>query len=196
MISLDLFLKKSGVVVTEGHIGDCPEYCMFLSNIINNSNFIVNAMEIGMNAGHSTNALLSGNWQLNLVSFDLGSHDYVLTAKRYIDLYYPGRHTLIIGNSMSTVQIYANTTDKKFDLIFIDGGHDGNTCYADLINCKRLAHKNTVLILDDYIIDSKERHVQGPLNSWNELVSINFIKQDGVQRFREDKGFVHGHYVF
>lgn len=193
---LNEFLKTEGVLITEGHIGECQDYVNTLFNIVNNSKNIVDAIEIGMNSGHSAVTMLSGSWQLNLVSFDLGSHNYVLTAKKFIDTYFPGRHTLIIGNSMTTVNNYANITDRKYDLIFIDGGHDKNCCYSDLINCKRLAHENTLIILDDYVEESIERHNIGPKVSWDELVSMKFIEQIEVVYFGNNRGFVSGKYVF
>lgn len=148
-----------------------------------------------MNSGHSAVSMLAGSWQLNLVSFDIGSHDYILPAKRFIDTYFPGRHTLIVGNSMTTINNYANITDRKYDLIFIDGGHDKN-CYSDLINCKRLAHENTIVILDDYVEETLRKHNIGPKTSWDKLVSIGFINQDKIVYFGNNRGFASGKYVF
>ena len=194
---LNEFLKNDGIQsITEGHIGECPEYVIALFNLVNNSTNIVDAIEIGMNSGHSAVSMLSGSWQLNLVSFDLGSHNYVLSAKRFIDTYFPGRHTLIIGNSMTTINNYANITDRKYDLIFIDGGHDKNCCYSDLVNCKRLAHSSTLIILDDYVEESVGRHNIGPKTSWDKLVSMKFIEQIKVVYFGNNRGFVCGNYVF
>ncbi len=42
-------------------------------------------MEFGFNAGHSSEVFLENNNSLLLTSFDLGEHNYVLSAKEYID---------------------------------------------------------------------------------------------------------------
>ena len=53
-------------------------------------------------------------------------------GKEFIDKNYPDRHTLIIGNSLNTVPEYFKKENKKFDLIFIDGGHDYDIAKYDL----------------------------------------------------------------
>jgi predicted O-methyltransferase YrrM len=109
-------------------------------------------MEIGFNAGHSAEIFLQNNKDLILTSFDLGIHNYVNTAKEYIDITYPNRHTLILGDSTKTIPIYLeNNKDTKFDIIFIDGGHEYEIAKADMENCFHLAHKDTIIVLDDTI---------------------------------------------
>ena len=75
-------------------------------------------MEIGFNAGHSAELFLKYT-SAHVTSFDLGDHPYVTHAKEYIDAYYPGRHSLILGDSTVTVPKCIG----KYDIIFIDGGH-------------------------------------------------------------------------
>ena len=93
---------------------------------------------------------MENNKDLTLTSFDLGEHNYVTHAKEYINNTYPNRHRLIIGDSRITLPIYLkNNKDTKFDIIFIDGGHDYNIAKTDMENCFHLAHKDTIVILDD-----------------------------------------------
>lgn len=121
-----------------------------LVNLTNKPN--INVMEIGFNAGHSAELFLQYNRSLNLVSFDIGQHDYVLTSKKYIDFSYPDRHTLILGDSTVTIPEYIkNNKDVKFDVIFIDGGHNYEIVKKDMENCFHLAHENTIVILDDTV---------------------------------------------
>src|SRR5258708_40338955 len=50
--------------------------------------------ETGFNAGFSSFAFLSANPDARVTSFDIGTHVYTKSAKRYIDKKFPGRHTL------------------------------------------------------------------------------------------------------
>ena len=91
----------------------------------------------------------------------------ITTHKSEIDNKYPDRHTLIIGNSLDTIPKFNN--DKKYDLIFIDGGHEYNISYNDLKNCKRLAHSDTLVIMDDVVRNK------------NYLTSISGLTKRGVK---------------
>lgn len=193
-MNLDNFLKSYGINNVEGHTGLSRKETEFLISITSRPE-VNNIMEIGMNAGHSATNILGSNWNLNLTSFDLGTHGYVLIAKKFIDLMFPGRHSLIIGNSVVSVPIYANTSTQKFDLILIDGGHDKNCCYTDLINCKRLSHSNTLIILDDYVENDPKKHNTSVIQSWDELVAKGFIEEQGKEDFGDGHGVVYGKYT-
>jgi len=149
-MSITQFLNNKGFYSFEG-------YCQLENKQVDDLIFLTNqqnidVMEIGFNAGHSAEVFLKNNSKLTLTSFDLGSHDYVLTAKEYIDVMYQNRHTLILGDSTITIPKYINDNpNKKFDVIFIDGGHDYSIANADLQNCMNLAHKDTIIIIDDTI---------------------------------------------
>ncbi len=61
------------------------------------------------------------------------------------------RFTWIEGDSLVQVPLYASShPDEKFDLIFIDGGHSFECCFYDIYNCRLLAHKDTIVWIDDY----------------------------------------------
>ena len=92
----------------------------------------------------------------HVTSFDLGEHPYVTHAKEYIDAYYPGRHSLILGDSTVTVPKCIG----KYDVIFIDGGHDYEVASADLQNAKKLARKNTI-VMDDTMYSCMGSSVYG-----------------------------------
>ena len=155
-------------------------------------------MEIGFNAGHSAELFLSSNKNINLVSFDIGTHEYVKYGKNFIDKTYPGRHTLIIGNSLDTVPKYIKEENKKFDLIFIDGGHDYYVAKSDLFNCKELAHNKTIVILDDTINNNKwvNSWNEGPNSAWKEAKEMNIIKEIGSIDFNDKYGLSWGYYNF
>jgi predicted O-methyltransferase YrrM len=159
----------------------------------------IEVMEIGFNAGHSAELFLHNNPYLTLTSFDLGRWDYIYPAKNYIDYMYPNRHTLIMGDSTVTVPKYiSDNPGKKFDVIFIDGGHEYDTAKADLENCFHLAHKDTIIILDDTMFTPgwEAGHTHGPSRVWIETVSVNKIKEMAKKDYQEYRGMSWGRYVF
>lgn len=155
-------------------------------------------MEIGFNAGHSAEVFLQNNKELTLTSFDLGGHKYVSTAKEYIDATYPNRHNLILGDSRITIHIYLeNNRDTKFDIIFIDDGHDYEIAKADMENCFHLAHKDTIVILDDTIFTSgwEEKWTIGPTKTWIEHLQQNKIVELARRDYCYGRGMSWGKYI-
>lgn len=180
----------------EGYSQQIIEQSDFLKNITNNKD-IKNVMEIGFNGGHSAEIFLSSNKNINMVSFDIGEHDYVKLGKHFIDKTYPGRHQLIIGDSLKTVPEYYKTVNKKFDLIFIDGGHDYHTAKYDLINCKNLSHDKTIVIMDDTIYNKDEWIMDwntGPIQAWNEAKESGMIRELGYENYAPGRGQSWGIY--
>ena len=57
---------------------------------------------------------------------------------------------LIKGNTLNTLPKFSKK--KKFDFIFIDGGHSIKTIENDWSQTKKLMHKNTTVIFDDYYV--------------------------------------------
>jgi predicted O-methyltransferase YrrM len=109
-------------------------------------------LEIGFNGGLSSAAFLSVRPDIKVVSIDLGEHDYVLRAKRWIDKEFPDRHMLFIGNSMMALpQLLEIFPSFSPDLIFIDGGHDAPVPASDLTYALELARPDTWICVDDIV---------------------------------------------
>jgi predicted O-methyltransferase YrrM len=153
-------------------------------------------LEIGFNAGHSADNFLKMNKDIQVVSFDLGEHDYGKPAKAYIDATYPGRHTLILGDSTKTIPKYASSA--PFDVIFIDGGHAYEVARDDLENCRRLGHSQTLLLMDDTVRTRPEwvrGHNEGPNRAWLECLTKNKVREFGFVDYTDGRGMSWGKYT-
>jgi 16S rRNA G966 N2-methylase RsmD len=121
------------------------------------------------------------------------------STKEYIDNKHPNRHTLILGDSTETVPKYINDNpDKTFDIIFIDGGHDYKIADADLENCKKLANKDTIVIMDDTIHTRgwKSDYTIGPTLTWLEHLNNHKITEINKVDYCSGRGMSWGKYVF
>lgn len=137
---------------------------------------ITRIAEIGFNAGHSSYNFLSARPDIQVTSFDIGEHDYVHAAKMHVDTTFPDRHKLVLGDSQDSLPMYAQSNPiDRFDLIFIDGGHDLEIARADLENARRLAHKDTIVVMDDY--NPTVPWGEGPVQAWDEAVQAGQVFQ-------------------
>lgn len=181
----------------EGNCGDIEKQMNDLASLTSSPN--IQIMEIGFNAGHSAYCFLNSNPTATLVSFDIGQHDYLLHGKEFIDIKFPNRHTLNLGDSKTSLPLYINQTKnegKKFDVIFIDGGHDQATVESDIRLCKFLAHKDTIVILDDtdYSQNAPD-YTFYPTKTWEHYVKNNLIKELGRSQYSSGRGMSWGKYV-
>jgi hypothetical protein len=140
---------------------------------------------------------LSTNPSLRLTSFDLGAHEYITVAKEYIDKTYPSRHTLILGDSAQTIPAHEQTT---YDLIFIDGGHEYENAKTDLLNCRRFAHKDTIVIMDDTMFMNDKGWLAsfnvGPSRAWSGAIDFEVVNEVERHHYRPFRGMAWGKYCF
>lgn len=193
--TLDAYLEARRAKVTEGHIGEIDDAIHDLEKIASSSNG-QHMLEIGFNAGHSADRLLSACPEATLISFDIGFHRYGAIGKEYIDKKYTGRHKLVIGDSRQTIPQYQ--AHRKCDLIFIDGGHNGEIPWSDITNCKRLAHKDTIVVVDDTIQNNSSWTTPwtvNPTQAWLKAVADHLVVQDGTSEYGRGRGMSWGRYV-
>jgi predicted O-methyltransferase YrrM len=194
-MSITSFLNRNGFHSFEGYSQQVPQQVADLVQLTSKPN--INVMEIGFNAGHSAEVFLKNNRSLTLTSFDLGAHDYIAPAKRYIDATYPNRHKLILGDSRTTIPIYLkNNKDAKFDVIFIDGGHNYEIANADMTNCFHLSHRDTIVMIDDTMFTKgwEQAYTVGPTRTWVEHLRQNKIIELNRRDYCVGRGMSWGKY--
>ncbi len=196
-MSITCYLKSRGFTFFEGYSQEVQQQVLDLIKLTDKEN--INIMEIGFNAGHSAEVFLQNNPTARLTSFDFGSHDYVMPAKEYIDYAFPDRHTLLLGDSKMSIPLFLmSNKGKTFDFIFIDGGHDYETAKADLTNCFKLAHKDTIVVMDDTMYKNEWEHSYntGPTQVWREFLQENKIIEINKRDYCPGRGMSWGTYVF
>lgn len=168
------YLLGWGHVVFEGSSGS--QELAYLADLVRRTS-AATVLEIGFNAGLSSQALLSVSPSTRVVSFDLGDHPYVHRAKEYVDRRFPGRHELILGDSRTTLPRYAGSTARPvFDLAFVDGGHELDVVRADLRNTRALCAPNAHVVVDD--LTPWRPWGVGPATAWREAIEEGLIVQE------------------
>lgn len=152
-LELTKYIEAEGHKIRQGYITQVEKHeNMFLSNIDKN---IERVLEIGFLAGHSAELFLKMNPYVNVTSIELGAFQSVGCGKKYIDKHYYKRHTLLKGDSKEIIPIFVENTNIKFDIILIDGSYEEETVRADIMNCRDLAHENTLLIINNVLMNEK-----------------------------------------
>lgn len=137
--------------------------------------------ETGFNTGVSSRAVLGARADTAVVSFDIGQNASVRRAKAEIDRRFPGRHELVLGDSMETLPAYAKEhPDRRFDLVFVDGGHDYEVARSDLLNFRALSRAGTIVIVDD--LTPWFRWGEGPTRVWQEALGAGLITPLGLYK--------------
>jgi hypothetical protein len=194
--SLTDYLESKNVSLMEGYSQQVVPQLNDLRSLASSAKSI---MEIGFNGGHSSEFFLSINNTVNVTSFDLGEWDYVKVGKEYIDMSFPNRHSLVLGDSTKTVPKYFNlNSDKKFDFIFVDGGHSYEIAMADLLNCSKFAHKDTIVAIDDtmYVEEWVYEFNVGPTKAWIDAVESGLVVETKRSDYWQGRGMSWGKYSF
>jgi predicted O-methyltransferase YrrM len=129
-----------------------PDQILYYFDLFQRNAHIKTVVEIGFNLGISAASFLSSRSDVSVVSVDIGSHGYVLPAKRNIDRHFPNRHTLVIGDSATTIPFLHNFFGSMtVDLFMIDGDHREPAPAVDLANALSWCSEETYIIVDDVL---------------------------------------------
>jgi predicted O-methyltransferase YrrM len=192
-MKLNEYYEQEGIIVTEGYTQQVPGQVRDLKYLLSITGPKV--LEIGFNAGHSSELFLEAG--KTVLSFDLGGHVYTSFGKQILDLRFPKKHTLVVGNSANTVDSFASLVgDQKFDFIFIDGGHDFTTVMKDLKSCKAFAKPDTIVAMDDTIFTESltvDWNI-GPTKAWEDAKEYEIIQEINHNDYSEGRGMAWGHY--
>ena len=153
---LNEIIKKSGELLEgnvfyEHHSQDFNVHSDFQNkryNLFHYGKLAVDILEIGFNAGHSALLYLLANSYSRIHFFDLGEHQYSRSCYDYLDEKFPGRLSVVWGDSTQTIPLYQSP--QRFDFIHIDGGHTRFIAESDFYNCKSLAKPKALVMIDDY----------------------------------------------
>jgi predicted O-methyltransferase YrrM len=128
---------------TDGQL--LPELINKQRNLYSLARGVGQILEIGFNAGHSALLFLLANPSTQVTAIDLGAHPYVDLCRDYLTGVFPGRLTLLKGDSR---ELLARQTEVgRYDLIHVDGGHQREVVESDVSHAVRLLP--TYLVLDD-----------------------------------------------
>jgi hypothetical protein len=167
------------ILMLEGFISNLE--ALYFIKLLTERKWIQHVAEIGFNGGHSSYIFLKSRADIVVTSFDLGAHRYVKKAKQFIDQQFPGRHTLILGDSLKTVPEFTNgNPEVRFDLLFVDGGHSYANAFADLHNLEPVSHANSIVMMDDLL--PWEPWGIGPFQVWSEAVAQGYVRQSELVR--------------
>lgn len=143
------YLTPAGTAVYEGYITPKQKE-MFIRSLISRS-AIQNVAEVGFNAGHTAELFLECIQGSRVVSFDINMHVYTNVGVKFMKMKYGDRFGFVAGDSRYSIEQYAKANSgERFDLIYIDGCHLFSACLDDILNCKALAHKHSILWIDDF----------------------------------------------
>jgi hypothetical protein len=166
-------------IPSEGSVS--KEQVQFFHQLLQRNRGIQWIAETGFNTGVSSRAVLAARADTLVVSFDIGQNQSVPRAKADIDRDFPGRHELVLGDSTETLPAYAQKhPEKRFDLVFIDGGHDYDVVKADLLNFRAMSHDQTIVIMDD--LTPWWRWGRGPTQVWQEALKMGLISPEGLYK--------------
>ena len=165
-----------------------PEQIQYYLELLHKNPSIKRIVEIGFNLGISAAAFLAARPDTHVVSIDIGAHAYVLPAKRNIDKHFPGRHSLVVGDSTTTVPFLHGffNNPNPVDLFMIDGYHVEPVPRIDLSNALVWCGPETYIIVDDVCATYGGEGVNDAVRDALSAGTVKFVEHKSAQ----DRGWV------
>lgn len=150
MDSLDEFISAiQKLPIRVGSI--VPDQCSFIQDFLREHPEVKNILETGFHVGLSAAVMMDVRSDIIVTSFDIFWFDYTRRAKLLLDIYFPGRNSLLAGNSINSIPTFFKlhpTYQPEF--IFIDGGHEHPVPLLDLYLILKHVNAGTWIMIDDY----------------------------------------------
>lgn len=196
-LNLNLFYSRSNIKIIEGNSKQSAEQEKYLKKI--NGNF-KNILEVGFNAGHSSELFLETNSDSCVTSIDIGYWYYCKFGKKFLEKKYPNRLNVIFKDSIKALENFETINeDIAFDFIYIDGNHTYEYAYRDILNSKKFATPSTILAVDDVVLDDSFRTNSNsePTKAWVDLIKLNEIEEIECAHFKDiNRGIALGKFIF
>lgn len=118
-----------------------------------------NVLELGTSLGVGSAYLAFGSENVNVISIDACSETQKIAHENFSKL---GLNNInLINDNFSN--FISNLNNEKFDLVFIDGHHDGFALKNYIALLEKHTNDETIFVLDDI------RWNKDMLNAWNEV---------------------------
>lgn len=160
----------------------------FLLDYLKTNTSIKNILETGFHVGLSAAIMMEARPDIRVVSSDIFWFDYTRKAKLFLDIAYPGRNTLIAGNSVNTLPTFFTQVQFMPDFVFIDGGHERPVPYIDLYYILNHVQPGTPIMIDDYCLEHGQH---GVIDAVNWFINTGVLTETQVYK-AEDRGWVFG----
>lgn len=145
------YVKEVQPIQDDSEGSSVRNQCAYYYELLMSKPHIKRIVEIGFNSGISATAFLASRPDIEVISIDICSHDYIIKIKKVVDKYFPGRHTLVCGDSTQAVPMLRRFFEgfKPVDLFFIDGWHKEPVPRIDLQNALEWCGPDSLIIVDD-----------------------------------------------
>ena len=160
----------------------------FLLDYLKTNTHIKNVLETGFHVGLSAAVMMEARPDIRVVSSDIFWFDYTRKAKLFLDIAYPGRNTLIAGNSVNTLPTFFTQVPFMPDFVFIDGGHERPVPYIDLYYILNHVKPETPIMIDDYCLEHGQH---GVIEAVNRFIELGVLSEVQVYK-AEDRGWILG----
>ena len=181
--NLTEYYKTNNIRILEGNSTESQLQSEFLNKY---KESFTNVLEIGFNAGHSSEIFLGSNPNSKITSIDVGYWYYGKFGVEFLNNKFPNRLKVIFKDSILALNDFSTIPENKiFNFIYIDGNHSYDYAYNDIKNCKKFSDKETLVAIDDVVIDDKNRTLAntGPTQAWLDLLKEDYITEVEVAHF-------------